>query len=129
MCCVFCFVGEVLHQTEEQVVYGIEHNSTLLECFPRNLQAKVIWFVQRSHEARREEVFFFFFFAFQTRLLSFHFILDCTHHHVNVAAITMSLNHKKQHFEAFCSIYCISLKEEYNLAKQTFHELPPRGEL
>ncbi|KAH0616412.1 hypothetical protein JD844_027481 [Phrynosoma platyrhinos] len=48
--------GDVLDKTEERLVYGIEYNSTLLECIPRTLQAKVIWFVQRAHEARKEEV-------------------------------------------------------------------------
>ncbi|NWY43756.1 SEM3E protein, partial [Sylvia atricapilla] len=45
-----------LEKTEERLVYGIEYNSTLLECTPRTLQAKVIWFVQRAHEAKKEEV-------------------------------------------------------------------------
>ncbi|XP_034621438.1 semaphorin-3E [Trachemys scripta elegans] len=49
-------IGEALEKTEERIVYGIEYNSTLLECTPRTLQAKVIWFVQRAHEARKEEV-------------------------------------------------------------------------
>ncbi|NXQ90902.1 SEM3E protein, partial [Nyctibius grandis] len=47
---------EVLEKTEERLVYGIEYNSTLLECTPRTLQAKVIWFVQRAHETKKEEV-------------------------------------------------------------------------
>uniref|UniRef100_A0A8B9MYA7 Semaphorin 3E n=1 Tax=Accipiter nisus TaxID=211598 RepID=A0A8B9MYA7_9AVES len=50
------FIGEVLEKTEERLVYGIEYNSTLLECTPRTLQAKVIWFVQRAHETKKEEV-------------------------------------------------------------------------
>ncbi|XP_075455673.1 semaphorin-3E isoform X2 [Ascaphus truei] len=50
------FKGETLEKTEEQTVYGVEHNSTLLECMPRSLQSKVIWFVQRTHETRKEEV-------------------------------------------------------------------------
>ncbi|KAM4676777.1 semaphorin-3E [Discoglossus pictus] len=50
------FNGETLEKTEEQVVYGIENNSTLLECMPRSLQSKVIWFMQRTHESRKEEV-------------------------------------------------------------------------
>ncbi|XP_028584602.2 semaphorin-3E isoform X1 [Podarcis muralis] len=50
------FLGDILDKTEERLVYGIEYNSTLLECIPRTLQAKVIWFVQRAHEARKEEV-------------------------------------------------------------------------
>ncbi|XP_030072504.1 semaphorin-3E [Microcaecilia unicolor] len=50
------FTGETFEKTEEQLVYGVENNSTLLECSPRSLQAKVLWFVQRANEARAEEV-------------------------------------------------------------------------
>uniref|UniRef100_A0A8C5WAL7 Semaphorin 3E n=1 Tax=Leptobrachium leishanense TaxID=445787 RepID=A0A8C5WAL7_9ANUR len=50
------FNGETLEKTEEQTVYGVEHNSTLLECMPRSLQSKVIWLVQKTHETRKEEV-------------------------------------------------------------------------
>ncbi|XP_078530307.1 semaphorin-3E isoform X1 [Lissotriton helveticus] len=50
------FNDETVTKTEELLVYGIEYNNTLLECMPRSLQAKVIWFVQRAHETRKEEV-------------------------------------------------------------------------
>uniref|UniRef100_A0A8C2RRP5 Semaphorin 3E n=1 Tax=Capra hircus TaxID=9925 RepID=A0A8C2RRP5_CAPHI len=50
------FVGDALDKTEERLAYGIENNSTLLECTPRSLQAKVIWFVQKGRDARKEEV-------------------------------------------------------------------------
>ncbi|CAH2275677.1 semaphorin-3E [Pelobates cultripes] len=50
------FHGETFEKTEEHNVYGVEHNSTLLECMPRSLQSKVIWVVQKAHETRREEV-------------------------------------------------------------------------
>uniref|UniRef100_A0A8C5YMJ5 Semaphorin 3E n=1 Tax=Marmota marmota marmota TaxID=9994 RepID=A0A8C5YMJ5_MARMA len=50
------FVGDALDKTEERLAYGIENNSTLLECTPRSLQAKVIWFVQKGRETRKEEV-------------------------------------------------------------------------
>nr|KAF6419353.1 semaphorin 3E [Rousettus aegyptiacus] len=50
------FVGDALDKTEERLAYGIENNSTLLECTPRSLQAKVIWFVQKGHDTRKEEV-------------------------------------------------------------------------
>ncbi|XP_063093534.1 semaphorin-3E isoform X2 [Cavia porcellus] len=50
------FAGDALDKTEEHLAYGIENNSTLLECTPRSLQARVIWFVQKGREARREEV-------------------------------------------------------------------------
>ncbi|XP_004839827.1 semaphorin-3E isoform X2 [Heterocephalus glaber] len=50
------FAGDGLDKTEEHLVYGIENNSTLLECTPRSLQAKVIWLVQKGHDTRKEEV-------------------------------------------------------------------------
>ncbi|MEJ1280695.1 sema domain immunoglobulin domain (Ig) short basic domain secreted (semaphorin) 3E [Cricetulus griseus] len=50
------FVGDAFDRTEERLAYGIESNSTLLECTPRSLQAKVVWFVQKGREARKEEV-------------------------------------------------------------------------
>ncbi|KAB1276098.1 Semaphorin-3E [Camelus dromedarius] len=50
------FVGDALDKTEERLAYGIENNSTLLECTPRSLQAKVIWFVQKGRDTRKEEV-------------------------------------------------------------------------
>ncbi|XP_068168697.1 semaphorin-3E [Antennarius striatus] len=46
------------HRAEERLVYGVENNSTLLECVPRSLQAKVLWFLQRGaekHEVRGDE--------------------------------------------------------------------------
>ncbi|MBN3296828.1 SEM3E protein, partial [Amia calva] len=38
------------------MVYGVEHNSTLLECTPRSLKAKVLWFLQGSPDIRKDEV-------------------------------------------------------------------------
>lgn len=49
-------VGDALDRTEERLAYGIESNSTLLECTPRSLQAKVVWFVQKGRDVRKEEV-------------------------------------------------------------------------
>uniref|UniRef100_A0A672H2J0 Sema domain, immunoglobulin domain (Ig), short basic domain, secreted, (semaphorin) 3E n=1 Tax=Salarias fasciatus TaxID=181472 RepID=A0A672H2J0_SALFA len=43
---------------EEKLVYGVENNSTLLQCVPRSLQAKVLWFLQKDgdkHEVRGDE--------------------------------------------------------------------------
>uniref|UniRef100_A0A8C5GQW3 Sema domain, immunoglobulin domain (Ig), short basic domain, secreted, (semaphorin) 3E n=1 Tax=Gouania willdenowi TaxID=441366 RepID=A0A8C5GQW3_GOUWI len=37
---------------EEKVVYSVESNSTLLQCVPRSLQAKVLWFLQNHGEKR-----------------------------------------------------------------------------
>ncbi|XP_048024472.1 semaphorin-3E isoform X2 [Megalobrama amblycephala] len=38
----------------EKLVYGVENNSTLLECRPRSLQASVMWYIQ--HGMDMEEV-------------------------------------------------------------------------
>ncbi|KTF89909.1 hypothetical protein cypCar_00045230 [Cyprinus carpio] len=38
----------------EKLVYGVENNSTLLECRPRSLQASVTWYIQ--HGVDMEEV-------------------------------------------------------------------------
>lgn len=49
------YIDEQWHRVEEKLVYGVESNSTLLECVPRSLQAKVLWFVQKGgekHEVR-----------------------------------------------------------------------------
>ncbi|XP_011605245.2 semaphorin-3E [Takifugu rubripes] len=42
--------GEQWHRGEQRLVYGVESNSTLLECVPRSLQARVLWFVQTGDE-------------------------------------------------------------------------------
>ncbi|XP_035647061.1 semaphorin-3E-like isoform X2 [Oncorhynchus keta] len=47
-------VGEQYQGAAERQVYGVESNSTLLECTPRSLQARVMWYIQRDPE--REEV-------------------------------------------------------------------------
>uniref|UniRef100_A0A665V7G2 Sema domain, immunoglobulin domain (Ig), short basic domain, secreted, (semaphorin) 3E n=1 Tax=Echeneis naucrates TaxID=173247 RepID=A0A665V7G2_ECHNA len=44
--------------SEEKFAYSVESNSTLLECVPRSLQAKVLWFFQKEgekHEVRGDE--------------------------------------------------------------------------
>uniref|UniRef100_A0AAQ5ZEA6 Sema domain, immunoglobulin domain (Ig), short basic domain, secreted, (semaphorin) 3E n=1 Tax=Amphiprion ocellaris TaxID=80972 RepID=A0AAQ5ZEA6_AMPOC len=49
---------EQWQRAEERLVYSVESNSTLLECVPRSLQAKVLWFVQKGgekHEVRGDE--------------------------------------------------------------------------
>ncbi|KAI1905482.1 hypothetical protein AGOR_G00016660 [Albula goreensis] len=40
--------GEELRRLQEKLVYGVENNSTLLECKPRSPQAKVLWLRQSS---------------------------------------------------------------------------------
>ncbi|XP_058501817.1 semaphorin-3E [Solea solea] len=39
----------------ERLVYSVENNSTLLECVPRSLQAKVIWFLHQGGEKHEVE--------------------------------------------------------------------------
>uniref|UniRef100_A0A8D2L1W6 Semaphorin 3D n=1 Tax=Varanus komodoensis TaxID=61221 RepID=A0A8D2L1W6_VARKO len=42
--------------TDEKVIFGIEFNSTFLECIPKSQQASIRWFIQRSGEEHREEL-------------------------------------------------------------------------
>lgn len=37
-------------RAEERLAYGVESNSTLLECVPRSLQARVLWFSQKGED-------------------------------------------------------------------------------
>ncbi|XP_014003985.2 semaphorin-3E isoform X2 [Salmo salar] len=46
--------GEKYQGAEERQVYGVENNSTLLECTPRSPQARVLWYIQRGPD--REKV-------------------------------------------------------------------------
>ncbi|XP_038126602.1 semaphorin-3E isoform X1 [Cyprinodon tularosa] len=49
---------EQWQRAEERLIYSIESNTTLLECVPRSLQAKVLWFVEtkgEKHEVRGDE--------------------------------------------------------------------------
>ncbi|KAG8439988.1 hypothetical protein GDO86_005963 [Hymenochirus boettgeri] len=41
---------------EEKVIFGIEFNSTFLECIPKSQQASVRWFIQRQGEEHQEEI-------------------------------------------------------------------------
>nr|XP_006633681.2 PREDICTED: semaphorin-3D [Lepisosteus oculatus]XP_015208215.1 PREDICTED: semaphorin-3D [Lepisosteus oculatus] len=41
---------------EEKLMFGVEHNSTFLECIPKSQQAYIRWFLQRSGTDHREEV-------------------------------------------------------------------------
>uniref|UniRef100_A0A3P9I3Y0 Sema domain, immunoglobulin domain (Ig), short basic domain, secreted, (semaphorin) 3D n=1 Tax=Oryzias latipes TaxID=8090 RepID=A0A3P9I3Y0_ORYLA len=43
-------------QIEEKVLYGIQNNSTFLECNPKSQQAQIRWYIQRSGSEHREEV-------------------------------------------------------------------------
>ncbi|XP_061577957.1 semaphorin-3E [Cololabis saira] len=44
--------GEQWQRAERRLVYAVESNNTLLECVPRSLQAKVLWFSQKGEEKR-----------------------------------------------------------------------------
>ncbi|KAK1166912.1 semaphorin-3D-like [Acipenser oxyrinchus oxyrinchus] len=41
---------------EEKLIFGVEYNSTFLECVPKSQQAYTRWFLQRSESDHREEV-------------------------------------------------------------------------
>ncbi|XP_036375635.1 semaphorin-3D-like [Megalops cyprinoides] len=45
-----------MDQAEEKLMFGVEHNSTFLECVPKSQQARVRWFLQRPGSEHREEV-------------------------------------------------------------------------
>ncbi|EMP34714.1 Semaphorin-3D, partial [Chelonia mydas] len=52
------FLGTgISHETaDEKVIFGIEFNSTFLECIPKSQQASIRWYIQRSGEEHREEL-------------------------------------------------------------------------
>ncbi len=50
------FVGLVGGRVEERVLYGVQSNSTFLECIPKSQQAQIRWYIQRPGSERREEV-------------------------------------------------------------------------
>ncbi|MBN3275698.1 SEM3D protein, partial [Polyodon spathula] len=41
---------------EEKLIFGVEYNSTFLECVPKSQQAYTRWFLQRSEADHREEI-------------------------------------------------------------------------
>nr|XP_057930705.1 semaphorin-3D isoform X1 [Doryrhamphus excisus] len=43
-------------QVEERVLFGVQSNSTFLECIPKSQQAQIRWFVRRTGSEHREEV-------------------------------------------------------------------------
>ncbi|XP_078454904.1 semaphorin-3D-like [Lampetra planeri] len=47
--------SNVVH-TEEKIIFGMEHNSTFLECSPKSHQASVVWFIQHSKDEQQEEI-------------------------------------------------------------------------
>uniref|UniRef100_A0A671V6Y5 Sema domain, immunoglobulin domain (Ig), short basic domain, secreted, (semaphorin) 3D n=1 Tax=Sparus aurata TaxID=8175 RepID=A0A671V6Y5_SPAAU len=48
-----CVVGG---RVEERVLFGVQSNSTFLECIPKSQQAQIRWYIQRAGSERREEV-------------------------------------------------------------------------
>ncbi|XP_048466143.1 semaphorin-3D [Rhincodon typus] len=44
------------NEAEEKLIFGIEFNSTFLECIPKSQQASIQWFVQRSRDEHHEEI-------------------------------------------------------------------------
>ncbi|ELW48102.1 Semaphorin-3D [Tupaia chinensis] len=47
----------ISHETaDEKVIFGIEFNSTFLECIPKSQQASIKWYIQRSGDEHREEL-------------------------------------------------------------------------
>ncbi|XP_061577955.1 semaphorin-3D isoform X2 [Cololabis saira] len=43
-------------RAEERVLFGVQNNSTFLECLPKSQQAQIRWYKQRPGSERREEV-------------------------------------------------------------------------
>uniref|UniRef100_A0A9L0R1D2 Semaphorin 3D n=1 Tax=Equus caballus TaxID=9796 RepID=A0A9L0R1D2_HORSE len=47
----------ISHETaDEKVIFGIEFNSTFLECIPKSQQASIKWYIQWSGDEHREEL-------------------------------------------------------------------------
>ncbi|CAG5958105.1 unnamed protein product, partial [Menidia menidia] len=43
-------------QVEDKVIFGVESNSSFLECIPKSQQAQIRWYIQRPGTDHREEV-------------------------------------------------------------------------
>lgn len=54
----FCFMfsGHGGGNVEERVLFGVQNNSTFLECTPKSQQAQIRWYMQKLGAERREEV-------------------------------------------------------------------------
>ncbi|CAG13033.1 unnamed protein product, partial [Tetraodon nigroviridis] len=48
--------GLMKGSVEERVLFGVQNNSTFLECIPKSQQAQIQWYIQRPGSERREEV-------------------------------------------------------------------------
>uniref|UniRef100_A0A8C5PM40 Semaphorin 3D n=1 Tax=Leptobrachium leishanense TaxID=445787 RepID=A0A8C5PM40_9ANUR len=52
-----CWDESITQETpEEKVIFGIEFNSTFLECIPKSQQASIRWFIQHTGEEHQEEI-------------------------------------------------------------------------
>lgn len=43
-------------KVKQSVLFGVQNNSTFLECIPKSQQAQIQWFIQKPGSERREEV-------------------------------------------------------------------------
>ncbi|XP_013858908.1 semaphorin-3D isoform X3 [Austrofundulus limnaeus] len=43
-------------EAEERIIFGVQNNSTFLECIPKSQQAQIQWYFQKPGSERREEV-------------------------------------------------------------------------
>lgn len=50
------FTGPGTGSVEEKILFGVQSNSTFLECIPKSQQARIRWYMQRPESERREEV-------------------------------------------------------------------------
>lgn len=83
---VLCSSG--LSGGEERILFGVQSNSTFLECIPKSQQAQIRWYIQRAGSEHREEV------------------RDCTRLHRNSARVRMHTQivvFSKALFRSLCS--------------------------
>lgn len=48
--------SNIADKVEERVLFGVQNNSTFLECIPKSQQAEIHWYMQKLGSERREEV-------------------------------------------------------------------------
>lgn len=49
-------LGPMKGSVEERLLFGVQSNSTFLECIPKSQQAQIQWYIQRPGSERKEEV-------------------------------------------------------------------------
>lgn len=52
----FPSLGPMKGLVEERLLFGVQSNSTFLECIPKSQQAHIQWYIQRPGSERREKV-------------------------------------------------------------------------